>query len=186
MTAPPVDVKPAVILPPLSWRASPNHSDRFPGSAVTMIVCHDTEGSYAGSVDWLCNPKAQASAHVVLDEFGREATQLVAWNSKAWACVAFNSVSDNIEMAHVSGQPWRWEQLRAMGRIVAYRLKRRGLPCRYIGTRTHLRGYTRHKDLGFAGGGHTDPSMNAMEWRFLRACIWYEYHRGHFRPSWGR
>lgn len=48
-----------------------------------MIVCHITEGSYAGAVSWLCNPDAEASAHFVVAKDGR-VTQLVELTDSAW------------------------------------------------------------------------------------------------------
>ena len=58
-----------VNLPPLIFKTSPNKSSRH-GTAVHLVVVHDTEGGYQGAISWLCNPKAQASAHVVLREDG--------------------------------------------------------------------------------------------------------------------
>ncbi len=49
-----------------------------------VVVCHITEGSYAGAVSWLKNPKAQASAHFVVSRKG-EITQLVDLRDTAWA-----------------------------------------------------------------------------------------------------
>jgi N-acetyl-anhydromuramyl-L-alanine amidase AmpD len=62
-----------------------------------LIVVHRPVGSYSASVNWLCNPAAQASAHIVTDS-DRGATQLVPWDRKAWACVSFNSASYNVEV----------------------------------------------------------------------------------------
>lgn len=47
------------------------------------VVCHITEGSYAGAVSWLKNPKASASAHFVVSRKG-EITQLVDIKDTAW------------------------------------------------------------------------------------------------------
>src|SRR5262245_22638017 len=76
-------------LPKLAWQESPNQSTRSQGIVPYLIVAHRPVGSYHGSADWLCNPKAQASAHVLTEGNGTgvdEATQLVAWDKKAWAC----------------------------------------------------------------------------------------------------
>ena len=48
-----------------------------------MIVCHITDGGYEGSISWLCNPKAEASAHFVVAKDGR-ITQLVDIKDTAW------------------------------------------------------------------------------------------------------
>ncbi|WP_052446704.1 N-acetylmuramoyl-L-alanine amidase [Candidatus Soleaferrea massiliensis] len=48
-----------------------------------MIVCHITEGSYAGAVSWMCNPVSQVSAHYCISRKG-EVTQLVPLTDAAW------------------------------------------------------------------------------------------------------
>jgi len=63
-------------------RDSPNKGSR--GSwKPDVIVCHITEGAYAGAVSWLCNKKAQASCHFVVSKKG-EISQLVPLNKAAW------------------------------------------------------------------------------------------------------
>ena len=57
-------------LPALAWTASPNYSSRG-GQRVRLIVVHDCEGSFAGSVSWFAMAKSQVSAHIVLSEDGR-------------------------------------------------------------------------------------------------------------------
>lgn len=64
-------------------KSSPNKMSRK-GWKPDMIVSHITEGSYAGAVSWLCNPKSGASAHFVVSKKG-EITQLVDIKEAAWA-----------------------------------------------------------------------------------------------------
>jgi N-acetylmuramoyl-L-alanine amidase len=63
-------------------RASPNK-----GGAIVpdTIIVHDTAGALntMGSVAWLCNPQARASAHFVIGRDGK-IFQLVSCNVKAW------------------------------------------------------------------------------------------------------
>jgi len=176
------------VLPKLVLRKSPNYSDRAEASRVDLVVVHDTEGGYAGSVEWLCNRGAEASAHVVLKEDGSEATQLVSWDKKAWACVNYNSWSDNIELAGFANRKYPLPQLRAAARIVAFRLKRRGLPPKHV-VPSHpgdgRRGYCFHSDLGAAGGNHHDPGFSKAQALAFAAMVKYEYYRGGFRSSWG-
>lgn len=61
---------------------SPNKMSRK-GWKPDIIVSHITEGSYAGAVSWLCNPKSGASAHFVVSKKG-EITQLVDIREAAW------------------------------------------------------------------------------------------------------
>lgn len=62
---------------------SPNHFNGRNGWKPDMIVCHITEGGYAGAVSWLCNPQAQASSHFVVAADGR-ITQLVDLTNGSW------------------------------------------------------------------------------------------------------
>lgn len=65
---------------PVPFRPTPNV-----GGALSpkFLVMHFTSGSYAGAVSWLCNPKAKASAHLVVGEDG-EVTQLAPFNRVTW------------------------------------------------------------------------------------------------------
>jgi N-acetyl-anhydromuramyl-L-alanine amidase AmpD len=56
-----------------------------------LVIVHRTEGGYAGAVAWLSDPRARASAHLVMKADGSEVTQLVPLQFKAWAQCAFNS-----------------------------------------------------------------------------------------------
>jgi N-acetyl-anhydromuramyl-L-alanine amidase AmpD len=64
-------------------RASPNKQAGRDGWKPDTIVCHITEGAYAGAVEWLCNPQSAASAHFVVAQDGR-VTQLVSIEDTAW------------------------------------------------------------------------------------------------------
>lgn len=49
------------------------------------VVYHHTAGRYEGAVEWLCNPQAKASAHVVIAKDGRRkvlaADNLITWHA---------------------------------------------------------------------------------------------------------
>jgi N-acetyl-anhydromuramyl-L-alanine amidase AmpD len=180
------------ILPPLKWRESPNQSAR-PGGArdIHGIVMHATQGGYDGSVSWLCNPSANASAHLVLREDGNEATQLVPWSRKAWHAVAANQHFLGIEIAgftdHIPEDTWR-----SAARIAAFFCKEYEIPpvwnVRHGGA--FAAGITRHKDLGVAGGGHVDPitrvAGDAPSWLWFISLVQHELERGGFLDSWGK
>lgn len=72
-----------------AFKQSPNCGSRR-GYKPDMIVCHITEGSYAGAVSWLCNKASQASAHFVVSRKG-EVTQLVPIEKMAWANGTYTS-----------------------------------------------------------------------------------------------
>jgi N-acetyl-anhydromuramyl-L-alanine amidase AmpD len=79
-------------------RASPNKQTGRDGWKPDTIVCHITEGAYGGAVEWLCNPKAVASAHFVVAQDGR-VTQLVSIEDTAWC----NGTSPNPAQTTYSG-----------------------------------------------------------------------------------
>ncbi len=93
--------------PNVEYQQSPNHSGVIDPS---IIVMHHTGGwpNGEGSVSWLCNPDAQASAHLVINDVGK-VTQLVPFNIKAWHAGSStssymgqspNSISIGIELAN--------------------------------------------------------------------------------------
>ena len=168
-------------LPELVQQPSRNYSSRR-GARVRLFVWHSTIGSYRSAVAWLDNSAAQASSHVVEREDGQQATQLVAWNDKAWTQAAYNSVAESNEMA---GPPHSLNQLRVAARICAGRLKKRGLPPRYARGGIGV-GFTRHRDLGAAGGGHHDPILSPAQWALCCHLVKAEYLRNGFKPAWGR
>jgi N-acetyl-anhydromuramyl-L-alanine amidase AmpD len=177
----------AVVLPPLDWRESPNQSART--REIRTVVLHDTEGAYEGAVSWLCDPRAEASAHLVLREDGLAATQLVPWSHKAWHCAAYNDQSIGLEMAGQAKRGFSNAQLAHAARIVAYFLHRYNLPGRYVKPDSHGilgPGWTLHQDLGVPGGGHHDPGFSGLRtWQFGR-LVKAELKRGGFRKEWGR
>lgn len=66
---------------PLPYRETPNRGGVM---APEYLVMHYTAGSSAaGSVDWLCNPAARASAHLVIGRDG-SIVQLAPFNRITW------------------------------------------------------------------------------------------------------
>lgn len=173
---------------------TPNQSQRL--APVTLIVVHrwgvPAFSSFDGIVNNMMHPDREISAHIVYaGEQGRDkgrAVQLVPWNRKAWACISFNSRSDNIELGDAM-----WSGLDSKGfaraaRIVAGRLHYRGLPAVWrhgSALNGSAGGFTRHYDLGAAGGGHTDPTTNPALWDRFCELVQAEHARGGFRPKWG-
>jgi N-acetyl-anhydromuramyl-L-alanine amidase AmpD len=64
------------LLPPLLWRPSPNFSGRR-GTHVDLIVLHDCEGRYEGSIRWFEGGRSNVSAHYVVREDDGEVIQMV-------------------------------------------------------------------------------------------------------------
>ncbi len=150
-------------LPPLKWVTSPNFSRRSP-QKIDLIVAHDTEGGYKGAIATFANTHSQVSAHVVLREDGKEATQMVGFKSKAWHVKAFNSRSIGIEMAGFLAKGLDAAEWLAAAEITAYLCHRFNVPTTW--TRNGARpGVCRHYDLGKAGGGHMDPTQSIAIWQ---------------------
>src|ERR1700744_1438163 len=111
-----------LVLPTLTWTASPNYSSRS-GQKVRLIVVHDCEGSFAGSVSWFAMARSQVSAHIVLSEDGLKAVQMVAWGNKAWHSCDVNSFSEGIEAAGFAAKGLGAPEWAALAAIVAFRLR---------------------------------------------------------------
>ena len=68
----------------ISFEATPNQSGAFKDSLPDTIIMHYTAGSsMASSVNWLKNPKAKASAHLVIGKSGK-IVQLAPFNRITW------------------------------------------------------------------------------------------------------
>ena len=66
------------------FESTPNKSGMLDGGRPKYIVMHFTaNGSARGAIDWLCNPRAKASAHLVISPEGA-VTQLADLNEKTW------------------------------------------------------------------------------------------------------
>jgi N-acetyl-anhydromuramyl-L-alanine amidase AmpD len=133
-------------------RNSPNQSSRN-GIKPRVIVLHSTEGSYESSINWLCNPASQASAHVINSKAGKS-TRLVPDAQKAWHVAAANPFTLGLEQeGYASQQVWPEAQLDSAAAWVAYWARKFDIPI----VKSTTNGVCRHSDLGAAGGGHQDP-----------------------------
>lgn len=164
----------SLVLPVLKHVQSPNFSSRN-GRAISLIVVHDCEGSYAGSINWFANPASQVSAHLVLREDGLEATQMVDFADKAWHAVAYNSVSIGLELAGFSAKGFgdsEWDDAAA---VVAFLLHKFKLPPRWSPMGAQGPGFCSHYDLGIAGGGHKDPTTDSALWTHFCGLVTQAY-----------
>ena len=136
-----------------------NQSSRN-GRKPKIIVLHTTEGhnrpglsDLHSLVAMFDNPKTEASSHIGNDAEGNDA-RMVPDDRKAWTQAQFNSISLSIEQigfakdsAHMSEK-----QLANTAAWIAHWSRKHGIPIRH--STTH--GVCQHKDLGAAGGGHSD------------------------------
>jgi hypothetical protein len=159
------------VLAPLVQRRTPNQSSRN-GARVDLIVWHETAGNYRGAVSWLCDPRADASAH------------LVRLDRKAWHAADFNARSVGVEHANVTAKGYATDaELRESARIFAWLCWHLGVPARWA-PNGHGRGVVRHLELGEAGGGHTSCGPFDSGWHRFLALLAEETHRGGFRKTW--
>lgn len=64
-------------------RPSPNFTEGRKGRKIIAIVDHITAGLMPGTLSWMCNPKAKASAHYLVTKTG-DIYQLVDDKNRAW------------------------------------------------------------------------------------------------------
>lgn len=152
-----------LMLPALRQIPSPNYSSRG-GARISKIVCHDCEGSEAGSISWFAQTRSQVSAHLVLSADGNTATQMVAFANKAWHACNFNPSTIGLEMAGYAAKGFDAPEWYAAAGVVAFLLHKYDLPP--IWAKGGMGdGFCSHHDLGVVGGGHTDPcDIGAPVW----------------------
>ena len=147
-------------------RISPNRSART--APISLIVLHSTESDniessaadLAGVAGWFANPAAQVSSHVITDSDGTSA-RCVPDSDKAWHAAAYNSASLGIEqIGRASQSVWGTSELQETARWIAKWSREHGIPIQHgavSGGLVTRPGVVTHADLGYAGGGHTDP-----------------------------
>lgn len=169
-------------LPPLAAATTPNQSARKYGPP-RFLVWHATAGAYAPSIRWLENPESKASAHLVIREDGRAATQLVALERKAWHAFEYwNERAVGVEHASTGRGFTGREQAERSARVFAWLCHvLRIPPVHGIGREA---GIVRHRDLGAAGGGHEDGPTDATWFGWYLPRVAAELERGGFRKSW--
>ncbi|MCF6097104.1 N-acetylmuramoyl-L-alanine amidase [Thermovorax subterraneus] len=67
----------------IKWTPSPNFTKGRNGKKIIAIVDHITAGYMPGCLNWLCNPRAKASAHYLVTRDG-SIYQLVKDENTAW------------------------------------------------------------------------------------------------------
>lgn len=174
-----------IVLPPLDWLPSPNVSSRR-GTVPNLIVLHETGGSYSGAVSWLRNPVSDASSHLVLREDGLRAAQLVRLADKAWTQASYNPRGVSLELANTTAKGYATErQLQVAARIFGWLCLHLHVPPKWarggVGP-----GVCMHRELGAAGGGHTQCGPNDDGWQRFLGYLHHEIERGDYRKAWAR
>lgn len=143
-------------------------ADRKP-TQIRQIVIHVSEGSYWGTITWLRNAAADASANFVVSRTGKIAELVppkdIAWHAGNWAV---NTRSIGIEHEGVTDDPagFTSAEYRASAKLTAYLARKSLMPI----DRDHIIGHYGVPDPAdpSAGGGidnHTDPGEY---WRWGR------------------
>lgn len=170
-----------VVLPTIVFRESPNQSARLFPDGVRLILCHTPEGGYESAINTCLDRSSEVSYHVVVREDGKHATQLVPWSKKAWHGKTYNSASEGVALAGYAASTRALSPgARTMARVVAYRLKQRGLPPRWA-RNGGGKGFCRHADVQ---SDRRDP-MTLGRWLTFVALVKFEFRRGGFRKTWG-
>ncbi|MSQ84900.1 MAG: hypothetical protein EXR77_18840 [Myxococcales bacterium] len=135
---------------PAVWKPTVNYvnASRKVGN-VNIVVVHTTQGSFAGAVSWMQNPKAKVSAHYVISKKG-EVVQMVKEEDIAWHVGSENGYTIGIEHeGFVADANWVTPQLLdASAKLSCYLVKKWKL----APTKANIKG---HVEL--PKQTHTDP-----------------------------
>jgi N-acetylmuramoyl-L-alanine amidase len=175
-------------LPKLYWEASPNFSPTVYKNEPSLIVIHDCEGSYHGSVSWFASLRSHVSAHFVVSEDGSEVTQTVPLSKKAWAQCFYNAYRGapaiSIEMGGYESKGFGPAEWAMVARMTGYFCHRYKIPVQ--ASKGDRPGIARHYDLGIKGGGHKDPTLDSTTWANFLAAVSAQLTQGGFPAEWGR
>jgi hypothetical protein len=136
-------IEASIAKPPSVWKSSPNFSPGNQGRYYVMI--HKSEGPYYGSVEWLRNTRARASAHIVIREDGLEVSELVKPEDTSLAgnLHDLDVKTINIQMAGHASQGYSEGLLKTCAMWVRYYCDLFGIPVRWaVNLNTGL-GYVR-------------------------------------------
>jgi N-acetyl-anhydromuramyl-L-alanine amidase AmpD len=160
---------------------------RRPAGAIRFIVIHVTEGSFPGTVAWLRDPRAHASANFVVGRDGavQELVPLhdIAWHAGNWAV---NERSIGIENVGYTDDPSGFtpQEYRAAAKIAAVVARRSLIPI----DRRHIIGHYQVPDPNdpLQGGGidgHTDPGPFWRWGYFMRLVERFAYPQKWWRAK---
>ncbi|WP_242002088.1 N-acetylmuramoyl-L-alanine amidase [Kribbella steppae] len=154
----------AVDYPGAIWNAASTSNYRVGRTAaISTIVIHVTQGSYAGTISWFKNPSAQVSAHYVIRSSDGQVTQMVAEKDTAWHVRTENPYTIGIEHEGWVDQPsWFTDAMyRSSAAVTRNIADRRGIPK----DRAHIRG---HSEM--PNNDHTDPGPN-WNWNYYMELV---------------
>jgi N-acetyl-anhydromuramyl-L-alanine amidase AmpD len=132
-------------------------------SAITHVVIHVTQGSYAGSISWFQNPSSDVSAHYTIRSSDGQVTQSVREKDTAWHARSGNPYSVGIEHEGYIAEPkWFTDAMyRSSAALTKNLADRYGIPK----DRTHIVGH-----VEVPGNDHTDPGPN-WDWAYYMQLV---------------
>jgi N-acetylmuramoyl-L-alanine amidase len=157
--------------PPVINAPSPNFNERNGMDIDTIVIHHTASNNGAGDLAHLRDPKAEVSAHYMLDRDGK-IYQLVNDQKRAWHAgkselhgvpTDVNGRSIGIEIVNDgSGKtPFTEAQYKSLTQLVGYLKQEYKVPMNNI---------VGHKDVAVPKGRKTDPASN-FDWTRLRKGI---------------
>jgi N-acetyl-anhydromuramyl-L-alanine amidase AmpD len=164
--------------PGATWEEAYSYSSRS-GSAITHVVVHTMQGSYAGSIAWFLNPTSQVSAHYLMRSSDGQITQMVRNADKAWHARNSNPYTIGIEHeGFVDNPDWYTDTMyEESAKLVAYTCNLYLIDCTmtYDGpshdTVVELsESYTVMGHQHYPDQAHTDPGIN-WDWPRYHALI---------------
>ncbi|MGV9253088.1 N-acetylmuramoyl-L-alanine amidase [Streptomyces sp. NPDC003697] len=162
--AAPEELAAAADYPSALW--SPAYAGNYAtgrSSAITTVVVHVTQGSYAGTINWFKDPAAEVSAHYVVRSSDGQVTQTVRERDTAWHARSANAYSVGIEHeGYISTPFWFTDSMyRSSAALTRYLTDKYGIPK----DRTHIVG---HSEV--PGNDHTDPGPY-WDWSYYMSLV---------------
>jgi hypothetical protein len=147
-----------------------------PASAIRLIVIHCTQSDAArGSARWFTDPRAEGSAHLVVDD--RECYRTLDDTVIPWAAPGANTIGWHLELTgwkRWSREEWlnHKQTLRRGAFKAAFHAKKFGIPIKLLSAadvRLGRKGFVTHAlCTEVFGGDHTDPGHNCPLDQFMR------------------
>lgn len=143
--------------------ADANNFQAGRSAAISQVVVHVTQGSYAGSISWFQNPTAQVSSHYVVRSSDGEVTQMVRDADTAYHARSANASSLGIEHEGFVDDPsWFTDAMyRSSAALTRHLCDAHGIPK----DRAHIIGHNEAP-----GNDHTDPGPN-WDWDYYMELV---------------
>ena len=136
-------------------------ANRPTSSAISYVIIHTTQGSYAGTINWFKNSASNVSAHYVIRSSDGQITQMVREKDIAYHVRSYNTSSVGIEHeGFVDNPAWYTDAMyRASAALTRNICLKYGLPL----TRNSIKG---HSEM--PNNTHTDPGPNWDWTRYMQ------------------